>query len=118
MAQLVDEAFQSDRFHLLLIGAFALLAVVMAAVGVYGAMSYTMQQRTQEFGVRVALGASRRTIFSLALGQAARLGAAGTAIGLGLSLLLARMLGNALYLVPREHNGLISTASARPIRQR
>ena len=107
MAQLVDEAFQSDRFHLLLIGAFALLAVVMAAVGVYGAMSYTMQQRTQEFGVRVALGASRRTIFSLALGQAARLGAAGTAIGLGLSLLLARMLGNALYLVPREHNGLI-----------
>jgi len=107
MAELVDEAFRSDRFNLLLIGAFAVLALVMAAVGVYGAMSYTMQQRTQEFGVRIALGAPRRTIFSLALGQAARLGAAGTALGLVLSLVLARILGNALYLVPREHNGLI-----------
>ena len=107
MAQLVDEAFRSDRFNLLLIGAFAVLALVMAAVGVYGAMSYTMQQRTKEFGVRIALGASRGTIFSLALGQAARLGAAGTALGLVLSLVLARILGNALYLVPREHNGLI-----------
>ena len=82
-----------------------MLALVMSAVGIYAAMSYTMQQRTQEFGVRIALGASRTTIFSLALGQATRLGIAGTALGLGMSFVLARILGNALYPQPANTTG-------------
>jgi len=107
MAQLVADDLRSARFNLLLITAFALLGIVMASVGIYGTMSYTVQQRTQEFGVRLALGAQRSDILGLALGQATRLGAIGTILGLGLALAVARLLGTALYLVPREHSGLI-----------
>ena len=107
MAQRVHEAFREDRFHLLLIGSFALVAIVLAAGGVYAAMAYAVQQRTAEFGLRLALGARPSGILSLALGQSVRLGLAGTVLGLGLCLALARMLGDALYLVERSHNGLI-----------
>ena len=107
MAQRVDDALRSDRFHLLLIGAFAALAMALASVGIFGAMVYAIEQRTREFGVRLALGADRIGILALALGQSARLGLAGTALGLGLSLALARLLGDALYLVQGQHGGLI-----------
>jgi putative ABC transport system permease protein len=107
MAQRVANALRSDRFHLLLIGAFAALAIMLASVGIFGAMAYAIEQRTREFGVRLALGADRRGILALALGQSARLGLAGTALGLGLSLALARLLGDALYLVQGQHDGLI-----------
>jgi predicted permease len=107
MAQRVDDALRSDRFHLLLIGAFAAVATLLAAIGIFGAMAYAIEQRTREFGVRLALGANRLGILALALGQSARLGLAGTALGLGLSLALARLLGDALYLVQGKHNGLI-----------
>jgi putative ABC transport system permease protein len=107
MDQLVDGAFQTDRFNLLLITTFAVLAMVMAAVGIYGAMSYAVEQRTREFGLRVALGAQRSGILTLALGQATRLGLIGTGLGLAASFAIARVLGNALYLVPRQHNGLL-----------
>lgn len=107
MGQRVHGAFRADRFHLLLIGSFALVAIALASVGVYAAMSYAVQQRTAEFGLRLALGAQRSGILSLALGQSVRLGLAGTVLGLGVCLALARVLGNALYLVERSHNGLI-----------
>ena len=107
MAQRVHEAFREDRFHLLLIGTFALVAIVLASVGVYAAMAHAVQQRTAEFGLRLALGARRSGILSLALGQSMRLGLAGTVLGLAVSLALARVLGDALYLVERSHNGLI-----------
>jgi predicted permease len=107
MARRVDDALRSDRFHLLLIGAFAAVAILLAAIGIFGAMAYAIEQRTREFGVRLALGADRVGILALALGQSARLGLAGTALGLGLSLTLARLLGDALYLVQGKHDGLI-----------
>jgi putative ABC transport system permease protein len=107
MAQRVDEALEADRFHMLLIGAFASVAIILAAIGVYGVMAFAVEQRTREFGVRQALGARRARIFGLALWQSARLGLMGTALGLLCSLLLARILGNALFLVPGEHTGLL-----------
>jgi putative ABC transport system permease protein len=107
MAKRAEDALRGNRFHLLLIGAFAALAIVLAAVGIFGALAYAIEQRTQEFGVRLALGAGRISILALALGQSARLGFAGTALGLGLSLALARLLGDALYLVQGKHDGLI-----------
>jgi ABC-type antimicrobial peptide transport system permease subunit len=70
-------------------------------------MAYAMQQRTPEFGLRLALGARASDIVGLALGQAMRLGIAGTVIGLSVSLIVARLLGNALYLVERQHEGLL-----------
>jgi putative ABC transport system permease protein len=107
MDDLVQEALRLDRFHLLLSSVFAALATVMAAIGIYGAMSYAIEQRTQEFGVRLALGARRRIVLDLALTQATRLGIGGTLLGLTAALLAGRLLGTALYLVPRVHNGLL-----------
>ena len=86
---------------------FAAFAVVLAAVGLYAAMAHSVAQRTKEFGVRLALGADRAGILGLALGQTIRLGAAGTALGFAVALVLARMLGDALYLVQGQHSGLI-----------
>jgi putative ABC transport system permease protein len=107
LTQTVDNAMRVDRFNLLLISSFAAIALALAAVGVYGATAYAIEQRTQEFGVRLALGATRRTILLAALGQSARFGVAGAVLGLGVSLALARVLGNALYLVPKQHGGLL-----------
>jgi putative ABC transport system permease protein len=105
--QRVDEAFRGDRFHLMLIGTFALVGLALAAIGLYGTMAYAVQQRTSEFGLRLALGAQRASILRLALGNSMRLGLAGTVLGLAAVYVLARALGDALYLVPGSHNGLI-----------
>lgn len=100
-------ALQGDRFNLILIASFAGLAVVLAAIGIYGALAYHVQTRTREFGVRLALGAQPARLVTGSLWQAARLGIAGGAMGLGGTLVLAAVLGNALYLVPGAHEGLL-----------
>ena len=107
MEQRVADALQSDRFNLLLIGTFAGLGVLLASVGIYGAMAYLIEQRTREFGIRIALGAGRQRILSLTLGQAASLTVIGLSLGLAVSLALGRMLQNRLYLVEHEHEGLL-----------
>ena len=103
----VDAALQEDRFNLLLIGFFAAAAVVLAAVGIYGAMACGVQERTREFGVRLALGARPAAIVRTALSESVRLGVAGSVLGVAATLLMAKALGNALYLVPGEHTGLL-----------
>jgi predicted permease len=106
MSQQVEGALRPDRFNLLLIGAFAIAAIVLASIGIYGAMSYATAQRTAEFGLRRALGAQRAGILVLALGASMRLGVAGTVLGLAVTLALARVVGNALYLED-GHLGLL-----------
>jgi putative ABC transport system permease protein len=107
MAQRVDEALKGDRFNLLLIGSFAALAIVLAAIGVYGAMACSVEERTREFGVRLALGQSPRALVRATLWESARLGITGGIIGLGIALIVARLIGSALYLVRGKHNGLL-----------
>jgi len=85
------------RYLLLLLGGFALVATVLAVVGLYGVMAYQVARRTRELGIRAALGASRRAIVTLVLRQAAALGAAGIAAGLGAAAVLARGLTSLLY---------------------
>jgi putative ABC transport system permease protein len=111
MTERVDAALRQDRFNLLLIAAFATVAVVVASIGIFGAMSYAIHQRTAEFGVRLALGSTRRDILARALGLSIRLGAAGIALGLVLSLVLAAAIGNALYTVQGEHSGILFDVS-------
>jgi len=103
----VDRALQRERFYLIVVGLFAALAMLTASIGVYGSMAYAVTARWREFGVRMALGASPTTLIRGTLLQAARLGLIGGTIGLAFALLLARWIGDALYLVPGKHNGLL-----------
>jgi len=107
MEKRVADALRGDRFNLLLIGSFAGFAVLLASVGIYGAISYSVEQRTQEFGIRMALGASPEGIYGLTLRKAGVLSLAGLAAGVAISLALGRIAGSRLYLVPHEHNGLL-----------
>jgi ABC-type antimicrobial peptide transport system permease subunit len=103
----LSSVLREDRFNFLLIASFAAVALVLAGVGVYGAVAYHVQARTRELGVRLALGARPRRLVGATLWSAARIGLIGGALGLASTFGLARIIGNALYLVPREHTGLL-----------
>ena len=85
------------RFRAWLIAIFAALALVLAAVGVYGVMSYTVTQRTSEIGVRVTLGANPQAIFRIIVGEALRLALVGVGVGLTAALALTRLLRSFLF---------------------
>ena len=107
MEKRVSDALLGDRFNLLVISSFAGFALLLASVGIYGAISYSVEQRTQEFGIRIALGASREAIYGMTLRKTAALSLAGLSVGVALALALGRIAGSRLYLVPHEHNGLL-----------
>jgi predicted permease len=99
MDQVADESIATPRFAFSLVGLFAGLAVVLAAIGTYGVISYSVNQRLPEFGLRLALGAAPRNVLRMVLGQAVRLAVGGAAIGLAVALTLARVLRSLIYEV-------------------
>jgi putative ABC transport system permease protein len=90
LEDVVSRSIMEPRLYTFLLGAFAALAVVLAAIGLYGLIAYTVTQRAHELGVRVALGAGRREIIRLVLGQGMRLALVGTAIGLAAAVATTR----------------------------
>lgn len=97
MQQVVTDSFSDRRFLLGLLGAFAAVAIVLAVVGIYGIVSYSVAQRTREFGIRLALGAGHERIRHMVLGEGMRLAGLGIGIGLLAAYLLTRLLASLLY---------------------
>jgi predicted permease len=97
MQRVVSESLSSQRLYVWLLGVFAAIALILASAGIYGVMSYLVTRRTQEFGVRMALGASTRDILRMVLRQSLMLIAVGVAIGLAGAVAVTRVLTNFLF---------------------
>ena len=97
MAQYVDEALVARKFAMTLLGIFALIAVLLATVGLYAVVAYTVSQRTHEIGIRMALGAQSREVAGMVIGQALRLVVIGLGLGVGGSLALTHLMRKMLY---------------------
>ena len=95
--EVVSSSLVNLRFSTTLLTLFGSLALLIATVGVYGVISYSVSQRTHEIGIRVALGASRGQILNMVLGQGLRLAAIGSAVGLVASFWLTKLLSDQLY---------------------
>ncbi len=97
MEQVVSESTARQNFNMLLLSIFAGMALLLAAIGIYGLMSYTVEQRTQEIGIRMALGAGRGDMLKLIVRQGMLLSGIGVAVGLAAAFGLARVLSSLLF---------------------
>jgi putative ABC transport system permease protein len=112
MQQLVDDSISTRRLTLVLLGIFSALAVILAAIGIYGVMAYSVALRTQEIGIRMALGAQQKDVLRLVLGQGARIAFFGVAIGLATAAALARLLSSLLFSVSASDPFTFATVAA------
>jgi predicted permease len=111
MDEIIAESLAARRFSAVLLGIFSALAVVMSCVGIYGVISYLAGQRNHEIGVRMALGAERRHVLQMVLGEGAKMTLLGVAIGLVAAFGLTRLMANMLVGVS-PHDPLTLTAVA------
>ncbi len=97
MDEIISDSLAAQRFSMAVFGIFAVLALALASVGIYGVISYVVQQRTQEIGVRVALGAKRTDVLRLVLGDGMKMVGVGVVIGLMAAFGLTRLMDSLLY---------------------
>ncbi|HEX8186644.1 MAG TPA: FtsX-like permease family protein, partial [Blastocatellia bacterium] len=97
LEQFIDESVAKKRFSMVLLTSFAVAALILAAVGIYGVMSYLVSQRKSEMGIRLALGAQSWDIMRLILGEGLKLISIGVTVGLGAAVALTRLLSSLLF---------------------
>jgi len=111
LADVVADSVAQQRFSMLLLAVFAAIAVFLAAVGLYGVVGYTVSQRTQEIGVRIAMGAQRGQVLGLVVGGGMKLAIAGVLIGVVGALLLSRLIERMLFeITPLDFMSYVSTS--------
>ena len=99
MKEIIANSLAERRFSMILLGIFAVVALTLSSVGIYGVISYVVGQRTQEIGVRIAMGAQRSEVLRMVLRQGAALAALGGAVGLAAALPLTRLMGSLLFAI-------------------
>jgi predicted permease len=97
MDSVIADSIGARRFAMILLGAFAALALALAAIGIYGVIAYVVGQRTQEIGIRMALGAQRKNVLGLVLWQGTRLALLGVALGIAAAVALTHLMADLLY---------------------
>jgi putative ABC transport system permease protein len=112
MEQIVDESLSGDRFGTVLFGSFAAVALLLAAIGIYGVMSFAVAQRTHEIGLRIALGASPAQVLRLVLREGILLALGGLLLGLGGAYFVGRLMKSLLYQVNATDPTAVSAVTA------
>jgi ABC-type antimicrobial peptide transport system permease subunit len=112
MEQLVDESLAGDRFVTALFAAFAAVALILAAIGIYGVMSFAVAQRTPEIGLRIALGAGRTQVLRMVLQEGMMLAFVGLVLGLGGTYVVGRTMKSILYEVTAVDPVAVGTVAA------
>jgi putative ABC transport system permease protein len=97
MTEIVADSLAEKRFAMMLLGVFAALATVLSCVGIYGVISYIAGQRTQEIGIRMAMGAKPQDILRMMLGEAGKMALVGVGVGLVTSFLLTRLMSTMVF---------------------
>jgi len=97
LEQVLSASLARRRLYMILLGVFAGAALLLASVGIYGVVSYSVNQRTQEMGIRIAVGAERGDVLRLVLGQGARAALLGIAAGIAAALVLTRLMASLLF---------------------
>jgi putative ABC transport system permease protein len=112
LADVISESVGQRRFTMLLLVVFASMALFLAAIGIYGVVAYAVSQRTQEIGVRLAIGAARRDVVTLIVGGGLKLALVGLIVGLGGALALSRLIEGMLFnLTPFDPVSYVATAA-------
>jgi predicted permease len=112
MTQRLSTSVRERRSAMVICAAFAALALVLSAIGIYGVLAYTVSQRTREFGIRVALGARAATVVGMVMGQGMRLAAIGLAIGIAGATVLTRLMAKLLYEVKPTDPAVFAVVAA------
>lgn len=107
MDERIRQALAGDRFNTTAVTVLSAVALLLALVGIYAVLGYTVSQRVHEIGIRVALGATSRDVLGWIVGRSGRLVVTAVAGGVAASLVIGKLLGDALYLVPTKHEGML-----------